>query len=498
MRYIPLLTAFTVLLVNLLKAQGPDKITGPLGVYHVSPGYSYKDTNSIDSVPMEQVLRFGEMAIPDQAVDYGMNFIPQLDSCQQWNANRIFGIIQPPTEDGVYNRPDDTVMLAPYDQIKGPGMIQGGRRFSQLSQQYSGFCGVILDDWNQDTAITHKVYDAVKGKPVDAEGNVIGNCTATTPYNKLYCVIYYTNPNASAMPYVDGLSYWYWAYQNCCYTNFDSDITALRQNWPAKEILMGIYIKDSYLGWTTPESVQYLLAHSIDRYDNGDINGVIIFRGPLLASDFITLEQWKQYNLPPLLDSLYYPYLGAGQGKINDCNTGKPITDAFVNVFCKGRVSGDTMMRSRRKTDNNGEYQFGLWAGNRNTDSTYYWLIAERPGYITDTVGFWIKRNSTVTIPPPISLCPQTLTNNNGNSTPNNMFLFPNPTNGIFTVKEAPDAPTGELQVYNMRGQKLYETTQACSCTPINLSSQPDGTYLVIIKTGATKITQKRLLLIQH
>lgn len=497
MRAQKVLIALAVFSHFQLMAQSPNRITGPLGVYHIAPGYTYADTQGIDSLPLEDVLRFGEMAIPDQAVDYGMDFIPELDSCQQWRANRIFGIIQPPTERGIYNQPADTALLAPIQQIDSPGMIQGGARFSKLSQLYSGFCGVILDDWNMDTSITHKVHDAILGKPVDAEGNVYSNCPATTPYNKLYCVVYSTAPNPAAMPYVDGLSYWYWATQNCCYTNFDGDITQMRANWPHKEILMGIYISDSDLGWTDPASVQYLLAHAFNRYNDGDINGVIIFRAPVLVKDFITINQWNALALPYWLDSVYYPFIGAGLGKLYDCHTGNALSNAYVNVFCTGRVSGDTMMRSRQLTDANGQYQAGLWAGNRNTDSTYYWAIAEKEGYLTDTISFWIKRNDTTFIPS-ISLCPAPVTSTPVNLSADNLHLSPNPSAGVFTVKDAGETPGDKLEIYNMQGQKIYTTTQACSCMPVDLSNQANGIYLVLLKTNETKITQKSVLVLEH
>jgi hypothetical protein len=486
-----------IAIVTHLSAQNPNHITGPLGVYHVSTGYTYRDTIGVDSLPLEQVLTFGEMAISDQGDDYGLEFEPDVDTCLQWNANRIFGIIQPPTERGIYNQVGDTVLLTPIPQIDSPGMIQGGARFSKLSQLYSGFSGVILDDWNHDTSITHKVHDALLGKTVDADGNVYSTCPVTTPYNKLYCVIYYTNADPAAMPYVDGLSFWYWAYQNCCYANLDGDINALRANWPGKEILIGIYISDSDLGWLTPVSVQYMLEHALDRYDDGDINGVIIFRGPVLTKDLMTITQWNSYALPFWLDSLYYPYLGQGDGRVYDCSTGSALSGAFVNVFCKGRVSGDTMMRSRQKTDVRGHYQFGLWAGNRNTDSTYYWLIAEKAGYITDTVGFWIKRNDTTALPA-ISLCaaPQAIAATN--SSVDNMLIYPNPSTGFFTVEDAAGNSGDELEVYNLQGQRVYSTNYVCSCKPIDLSGQSSGAYLVLLKNGDTKITQKRMLVLEH
>ena len=260
--------------------------------------------------------------------------------------------------------------------------------------------------------------------------------------------------------------------------------------------MIGIYIKNTYLGWADPVGIRYMLQHALDRYDDGDINGVTFFAGVYLLKKNMPLSTWNALELPFWLDSLYFPYLGEGQGKLYDCNTGNALTGASIHVFCKGRLSGDTLMRSSQKTDASGHYQFGLWAGNRGTDSTYYWLIAEKTGYATDTVGFWIKRNDTTNIPG-VSLCTASI--NEVNAAEDNMLVFPNPTNGKFTVKvDAGQAIGGELEIYNMLGEKIYSATQKHIHSHVDFSAQSDGLYLVLIKTSERKISQKRLLLLQH
>ena len=494
-----LLTLTEVLFIHQLMAQAFNQLPGPLGVYHISPGYSFSDTSGKDSLLEEYEFKFGELIFADQAVDHDFDFRSEVDSCVSWNANRIFGIIQPPTEGGVYNQPADTALYFPYDIENGPGMIQGGHRFSTLSKLYGGYSGVILDDWNGDTSITRKVRDAVRGKYVDANGNVYSDSIATTPENKLYIVIYGTGANPAALPVIDGVSYWYYANQNCCYANLDTDVTQLRISYPHKEIFVGIYLRNSELGWTDPSGVQYLLQHSLDRYDDGDINGITIFAGPRLNKDTMPLSEWKAFALPFWLDSLYYPYLGEGQGKISDCSTGNALPDAFVSVYCKGRVSGDTLIRSRQKTDLGGNYQCGLWAGNRQSDSTHYWLKAERTGYYTDTVGFWIKRGERTNIPS-LSLCPANATGVNGiNDSKNNLLIVPNPSNGIFTVELTGGKPVkGLLEIYNVEGKQVYLTNLVTVHPLIDLSTQPDGIYLVKIKTRDQEFSPRQILVLQH
>ncbi len=477
------------------RAQGPVKLTGPLGVYHIAAGYSYSDSLGIDSTLFEEEFKFGELAIPNQSSDGRLRFHQQVDSSINWHTNRTFAIIEPPSEHGVYNRPADTSLFSPYPVPRGPGMIQGGQRFSRLSQMYSGFSGVILDDWNGDTSSTHRVYDAVHGKYVDGDGNVYSESVATTPYNKLYCVIYNTSPHTEALSYMDGVVYSYFQGQDCCYANLDSDIYRLRVSFPHKDITIAIFIQNSFLGWTIPESDQYMLAHALDRYDDGDINGLTLFAGSFLTTVGIPGDRWSSLALPHWLDSLYYPYLGQGQGKVYDCNTGKVLAGAAIHVFCEGRVSGDTLSRSNQRTDTTGRYSFGVWAGNRNTDSTYYWAIAEAPGYIPDTTGFWIKRLDTTAIPD-ISLCaaPDPVSIDDMH-----MLVYPNPTGSGFNIRvDHGNAIDKEVCVYNMMGEKVYSLIQKEDYSYIDLSMQPDGIYLVAIISGRKEISYKRVVLLRQ
>jgi hypothetical protein len=235
-----------------------------------------------------------------------------------------------------------------------------------------------------------------------------------------------------------------------------------------------------------------MLAHALDRYDNGEINEVNIFAGIFMLKDNLPLSLSDSLALPHWLDSLYFPYLGEGQGKIYDCKTGAVLTGANVHVFCEGRLSGDTLPRSNQKTDMNGHYQFGLWAGNRNTDSTYYWFIAEKSGYITDTVGFWIKRNDTTNIPA-ISLCPGIT------GTTANILVYPDPTSGYLTIDVGAESTTGsELDIYDLLGRKTYSTTLTSANSQIDLSGLSNGMYeLTVSQSRGHQIGQKRIIVMR-
>ncbi|MCW3126673.1 MAG: hypothetical protein JWO03_2331 [Bacteroidetes bacterium] len=492
MRIKILLIFLAIVDLGHMMAQSANKLTGPLAIYHISSEYTYSDSMGIDSIPMQDEFRFGEMEISNERSDGRFRFKSGVDSCISWHANRVMGIINPPSEKGVYNQPADTSLYFTHS-VHGTGMIQGAQRFSRLSRLYGPFCGAIFDDWNGDTAITRDMYEALKGKYVDEDGNVYRESIATTPYNRLYTVLYSTAAQPAVMPYMDGLYFSYVDLQNCCYTDLDEDISKLKVNFPGKEIMIAIFLKNSHLGWTDPESIHYMLAHALDRYDDGDINQVCFFAGVYLVRSGISIGQWDSIALPHWLDSLYYPYLGQGQGRIYDCNTGVPLSHAFVRVFCEGRMSGDTLFRSRQMTDAEGHYQSGLWAGNRNTDSTYYWLVAEKEGYYNDTVGFWIKRGSTTTIPD-VSLCaaPDPLALDN-------MIIFPNPGAEGFNVRtNAGGSPGDELEVYNMIGEKTYTTIQTGEYSYVSLSDKPDGVYVIALRASGREVSRKRVVLLRQ
>ena len=161
-----------------------------------------------------------------------------------------------------------------------------------------------------------------------------------------------------------------------------------------------------------------------------------------------------------------------------------------MHVYCKGRVSGDTLLRSNQKTDINGDYQFGLWAGNRNTDSTYYWIIAEKAGYVTDTVRFWIKRNDTTTVPS-LSLCPGIT------GTKDNLVVYPNPSSGHFAIEaEEGTAMGSNIEVYDLMGQRVYQGAQTGVFTDIDIAGQADGLYILVLRNSGKIIDRKRILIV--
>ena len=275
-----------------------------------------------------------------------------------------------------------------------------------------------------------------------------------------------------------------------CYANLDSDITVLRNNWRNKEILIGIYILNGHLSWTDPIGVHYMLQHSLDRYDDGDINGITLFAGPYLIKKTMPLSQWKALALPHWLDSLYYPYLGEAQGKLFDCNTGKPLIDAFIRVFCKGRISGDILSRGTQKTDTSGIFNFGLWAGNRNTDSTLYWAIAQKDGYDNDTIYFWIKRNAQTNIPNN-SLCVSK--NTTAINTNDELSVYPNPAGEYLNIVTK-QTNVGAIEILDLLGRINLLQNITTTHTTVDIKNLKSGFYFIRLRDANGNISTKKFM----
>ena len=350
-----------------------------------------------ESTNVQSAFAFGDFWDMNDPSDEGLTFQQWIEmTCGTWNAERFTGVVRPPSEGGVVNVPADTALYAP---AWPPGMIQGAARFSRLSKLHGQIYGINIDDFGGlDTASVHDIRDALKGKVVDAGGVVHHDTPETTPQLKLFVVIYsgHTLP-VQFRPFVDGINLWIYN-QNGFYTNIDGYVTSFRSTYPGKEINCGVYIMNGDYGWMTPTCLDYMYRHLLDRYDDGDVNGVMLFAGHWIVMPNITRERWDADRLPALLDEVYYPFVGAGMGRVVD-DEGTPVEGAFVTCRTIGRVSGDLLVRSKKLTDGAGEYRFAGWAGNRTTDSTLYYAVAEKNGVESAPVSAWITRGGETLFP---------------------------------------------------------------------------------------------------
>jgi hypothetical protein len=71
-------------------------------------------------------------------------------------------------------------------------------------------------------------------------------------------------------------------------------------------------------------------------------------------------------------------------------------------------------------------------------------------------------------------------------SNQNSFILYPNPSNGTFTVQLSGVNSLSSIEIYNMFGEKIYTTKLNAIDTQIDLTNNPDGIYLyrVLTETG--------------
>jgi hypothetical protein len=142
---------------------------------------------------IQHAFNFGQNAILVKGSHAGYTFEQNINnSCSEWDVNKVYGILLPPSESGVVSQPKDLEILRPFE--KEPGMIQGMHRFSELSKRCPQIDGVIIDDLYNDFPKKITVDDlrdmkaALSGKQIDERGKVDHASPATTPHLKLYFV----------------------------------------------------------------------------------------------------------------------------------------------------------------------------------------------------------------------------------------------------------------------------------------------------------------------
>lgn len=379
--------AFALLLCggNSASALQTEKFQGFLGTYHPFNGTAYGGDGWTEGELMQKAFAFGENAIVSYAKYNGYSFGENINnSCSEWDVNKIYGILTPPSEKGVVNQPKDTELLKPL--MSATGMIQGAHRFSELSKRCPQISGAIIDDFYNDypKSITAEdlrdVKDALLGKKVDESGEVDNSSSATTPNLKLFAVVYnhqLDRVDKTVLDLIDGVSFWTWK-QNENYKKFDGNIETLRKSYPNKEILAGVYIFNSKQT-PTPESVQSLIEHAVNQYVEGNVNSLLLFSAIWLSREKTTRERWNDLDLPNLLNRIYYPFLGEGAGRVVDAKMKKPVKRALVTVT---RFSGGKhLLVAKKFTDDAGEYRFGGWAGKGEKERVNYEIKIESDSF---------------------------------------------------------------------------------------------------------------------
>ena len=71
--------------------------------------------------------------------------------------------------------------------------------------------------------------------------------------------------------------------------------------------------------------------------------------------------------------------------------------------------------------------------------------------------------------------------------------VYPNPCSGVFTVGVGVHSGAAEISIFNMLGQQVYTATISGAEHTVNIASQPDGVYMLYVKT-ADNVTTQRLV----
>lgn len=377
------------------------KFNGFLGTYHPVNGTAHGGSGWKDGELIQHAFNFGQNAILVKGSHAGYTFEQNINnSCSEWDVNKVYGILLPPTEHGVVNQPADTDILKPFE--KGPGMIQGMHRFSELSKRCPQIDGVIIDDLYNDfpkeisLEDLRDMKDALSGKRIDERGSIDHSSPATTPNLKLYFVVYEHHldiiPDKQVLDLIDGVCFWMWK-QSDHYKNFDDYIQTVHRLYPAKDVIAGVYVRHSR-ETPTAASVHHVMERAIDMYSKGEINGLLIFSAVWLTQKECTRERWDELGLPEFLGRQYYKFLGEGSGRVIDAKTKMPVANALVTV--NRLVDGKSLNTTRKFTNERGEYRFGGWAGKGDKERVNYEVRIESDAFKPKTLNVKLRAGESV------------------------------------------------------------------------------------------------------
>ena len=401
-----LLLAFYVCSQTMPIAQtpSPTKFKGFLGTYHPINGTAYGGPGWKEGELIQKAFDFGQNAILVKGSHQGYTFEQNItNSCSEWDVNKVYGIVLPPSEFGAVNQPKDSDLLKPFE--KEPGMIQAAHRFSELSKRCPQIAGVIIDDFFNDfpkkmtLEDLRDMKDALMGKTIDGNGNVDNSSPVTTPDLKLYIVVYEHHLDLKVEPQalelLDGVCFWMWK-QSEHYKQFDDYLATVNRSYPNKEVIAGVYVRHSREVPVAP-SVHHIIQRAIDYYAKGRVNGLLIFSAVWLAREESKRARWDELALPQLLGRIYYPFLGEGTGRVVDARTRKPLKNALVTV--RRSAGGKLLQTTRKLTNERGEYHFGGWAGKDKKERVNYEIRIESDSFKPSTMRVRLRPDKSIKFP---------------------------------------------------------------------------------------------------
>jgi hypothetical protein len=393
------------------------KRQGCIGLYHPFKGKVYAGTGINEDEDLYRAYLFGVNGILNSPSYGEYPFKENIEKhCQEFDTNLVYGIILPPSERGVVNNPNDTKLWEP---ASPPGMIQAASRFSKLSSIFPQIRGVIIDDfWANYYANTITLEDminikgALSGKKMKLDGTVDPESPTTTPDLQMFIVTYggeISSPDKNIIDMIDGVNFWLYN-QEDSFSNFDRYLSALKTNYPRKELITGIYIHNGDYGDMSNKSISYLIDKGLQLHENGLSPGILLFAGHWLVKNYISQERSQQIRLSDIFYSEYYPYLGEINCQVMDNETSEPLQGVKIKIYStaaekttdeQGMFLYSKMARkitaAEKTTNGQGMFRFSGYAGRSGGIS--YSFIAEKEGYDPYKGSFTLLANKTINLP---------------------------------------------------------------------------------------------------
>ncbi|MBI9067621.1 MAG: C10 family peptidase [Salinivirgaceae bacterium] len=157
----------------------------------------------------------------------------------------------------------------------------------------------------------------------------------------------------------------------------------------------------------------------------------------------------------------------------------KDSLPAHLAIVNSAWNSGHNVVVDGYNTENYYHLNFG-WGGQSNG---WYLLPEELPYELTVIEGLIVDiiKNNLLSV-------------NENEKTPSSFMIYPNPTNGIFTI-EAEANNTSILEIYNLYGAAIYKKIILDHTETIDLSDLKKGTYL--LKIECNNIIETKKIIIQ-
>jgi hypothetical protein len=151
------------------------KFVGWIGPYHPSSGTTWAAPGVKNGTSVWEAFEFGTVCMENAVSDGGYALEKDIElHCDTWDVNSVYGMLLPPSEGGVLNSPNDTLLFSP---LSPAGLIQGAARWSKLAARCPQIAGVQIDDFLQNYVGTRPYTPP---KPVNYTG--CAKCPATAPH----------------------------------------------------------------------------------------------------------------------------------------------------------------------------------------------------------------------------------------------------------------------------------------------------------------------------